>query len=262
MTVKTARQVFLLIPFTLWLAGCTHLKQQGHCILSGGTGGLILGAMENAGTAAAGGAALAILSGLLCHQAEAETDNTQPCKGVQIGRNTCLPDSDQDGVPNKQDLCPHTPTNTSVDANGCPDTDRDGIVDKTDECPETVHGQRVDERGCPIIHIKPIGQIHFKFDQSTLSEKAKLYLDGIADQLKANPRTKLRAFGHTDISGPLEHNEKLCLRRAKSVTDYLIGQGVRPEQVEPFRGGIIREHNETREGRAKNRKVELNTEEE
>ncbi|MRI34687.1 hypothetical protein EOPP23_17020 [Endozoicomonas sp. OPT23] len=267
MTMKPARQLFVLIPLMFLLSGCSSLKQQGHCILAGGAGGLILGAMETAGAAATGGAGLAILGGLLCHSAETDKGINKRCpfsapKGTKFNRRGCPVDSDNDGVPNYLDLCPNTPANTPVDASGCPDSDKDGVADNVDQCPNTPPGTRVDDKGCPIILIKPLGQIQFKFDKSTLSDKAKAYLDGVAYKLKANPKMKLNAYGHTDISGPPSHNEGLCLRRAKSVTDYLIEQGVSSEQVEPYRGGIIKEHNDTRDGRARNRRVELNTEEE
>ena len=47
-------------------------------------------------------------------------------------------DKDGDGVKDRKDLCPATPTGVKVDANGCPlDTDRDGVVDYLDKCPDT-----------------------------------------------------------------------------------------------------------------------------
>ncbi len=267
MIMKPARQLFILSLIAFLLSGCSSLRQQGHCILAGGAGGLILGAIETAGAAAAGGAGLAILGGLLCHSADTDKGKDKHCpfsapRGTKLNKKGCPVDSDKDGIPNYLDLCPDTKPNTAVNDDGCPDSDRDGIADNIDECPNTPPDTRVDERGCPVILIKPVGQILFKFDKSTLSDEAKIYLDGIADKLKANPNMKLNAYGHTDVSGPSGHNENLCLRRAKSVTDYLIEQGVSTKQVEPYRGGIIKEHNETHDGRAQNRKVDLNTEEE
>ena len=57
-------------------------------------------------------------------------------------------DSDMDGVPDKRDNCPDTPTGAAVDAQGCPlDTDADGVADYLDECP-TVAGIS-SLAGCP-----------------------------------------------------------------------------------------------------------------
>lgn len=64
-------------------------------------------------------------------------------------------DSDGDGVPDKQDLCPKTPRGTKVDKNGCPlDTDNDQVPDYQDKCPATPKGAKVDKNGCPEV-IKP-----------------------------------------------------------------------------------------------------------
>ena len=87
-------------------------------------------------------------------------------------------DADGDGVPDKKDKCPDTPTGVKVDAvgcpidtdgdgvadyldkcpdvkglaslQGCPDTDGDGVADGDDKCPNTPAGVRVDATGCPL----------------------------------------------------------------------------------------------------------------
>jgi OOP family OmpA-OmpF porin len=60
-------------------------------------------------------------------------------------------DTDEDGVPDKNDRCPATPIGARVDANGCPlDTDGDGVFDGLDKCPGTPKGAVVDAVGCPI----------------------------------------------------------------------------------------------------------------
>jgi OOP family OmpA-OmpF porin len=57
-------------------------------------------------------------------------------------------DSDMDGVSDKKDKCPNTPTGVAVDAKGCPiDTDGDGVADYLDDCP-TVAGL-TSLKGCP-----------------------------------------------------------------------------------------------------------------
>ncbi len=87
-------------------------------------------------------------------------------------------DTDMDGVSDKKDKSPDTPTGVAVDANGypvdtdgdgvadyiddcltvagltsmkgCPDTDKDGIADKDDKCTATPKGWKVDASGCPL----------------------------------------------------------------------------------------------------------------
>jgi outer membrane protein OmpA-like peptidoglycan-associated protein len=59
-------------------------------------------------------------------------------------------DTDGDGVPDRKDKCPSTPTGARVDATGCPtDADGDGVFDGLDQCPDTPKGATVDAKGCP-----------------------------------------------------------------------------------------------------------------
>lgn len=61
------------------------------------------------------------------------------------------PDSDGDGVANRRDHCPGTPSGAIVDARGCPlDSDGDGVFDGLDRCPDTPAGVKVDAGGCPL----------------------------------------------------------------------------------------------------------------
>ena len=58
-------------------------------------------------------------------------------------------DSDDDGVNNNKDKCPHTKKGIKVDSDGCPlDTDKDGVVDSYDKCPNTPAGVSVNTDGC------------------------------------------------------------------------------------------------------------------
>lgn len=60
-------------------------------------------------------------------------------------------DSDEDGVLDSKDRCPHTPAGVKIDAFGCElDSDGDGVVDSKDSCPATQKGVKVDENGCAI----------------------------------------------------------------------------------------------------------------
>ncbi len=59
-------------------------------------------------------------------------------------------DADGDGVIDKLDKCPATPSGATVDSDGCPkDSDGDGVYDGLDKCPDTPKGAVVDETGCP-----------------------------------------------------------------------------------------------------------------
>jgi OmpA-OmpF porin, OOP family len=83
---------------------------------------------------------------------EDATDNQFYTAGLEFafGGVAGNPDTDVDGIPDKKDNCPDTPTGARVDANGCPiDADSDGVPDGIDQCPNTPTGATVDARGCP-----------------------------------------------------------------------------------------------------------------
>ena len=72
-------------------------------------------------------------------------------RGVIVDETGCPIDSDGDGVPDGLDACPGTPQGAMVDERGCPlDSDNDGVFDGLDQCPNTPAGVQVDETGCPL----------------------------------------------------------------------------------------------------------------
>jgi outer membrane protein OmpA-like peptidoglycan-associated protein len=81
-------------------------------------------------------------------------DRKDACPGTPTGAvvdaRGCPSDSDGDKVFNGLDACPNTVEGAEVDARGCPkDTDGDGVYDGIDKCPSTMTGARVDATGCP-----------------------------------------------------------------------------------------------------------------
>ena len=67
------------------------------------------------------------------------------------------------------------------------------------------------------------------------------------------------AVGHTDSTGPDSHNQKLSVRRADSVKNFLVEKGVEKNRIYTEGKGSTQPvaDNKTREGRAKNRRVEV-----
>jgi OOP family OmpA-OmpF porin len=67
--------------------------------------------------------------------------------------------------------------------------------------------------------------------------------------------------GYTDSTGSAEFNQKLSLARAESVKKYLVGKGVSPGRITTNSGGSAKPvgDNKTKEGRAKNRRVEIHS---
>jgi len=77
--------------------------------------------------------------------------------------------------------------------------------------------------------------------------------------LKANPNLRLEVQGHTDATGSLRFNQRLSEQRAKAVAAYFTAHGVDSGRLTAKGYGPSRPAatNDTAEGRAKNRRVEL-----
>ncbi len=101
--------------------------------------------------------------------------------------------------------------------------------------------------------------VNFDFDKATIRPDAKVILDEAAAILKRNPDVKVNVDGYTDSIGTKEYNQKLSERRAASVADYLGKAGVDRSHLTPRGFGLTNpvDTNKTKEGRAKNRRVEL-----
>ncbi len=102
--------------------------------------------------------------------------------------------------------------------------------------------------------------ILFHTDSSTLSPEAKSVIIDVARTLAAQPGYEIRIMGHTDSRGTVEHNQKLSESRARSVLEALKKEPAMDPARFSFKGyGESKPvaTNETPEGRAKNRRVEI-----
>ena len=89
---------------------------------------------------------------------------------------------------------------------------------------------------------------------------SKPTLDEIAKLLQSKPDLKLKIVGHTDNKGTAEYNLDLSTRRAANVVAALTGSyAIAPDQLASEGAGLTQPiaSNDTEEGRAKNRRVEL-----
>lgn len=175
---------------------------------------------------------------------------------------TGLLDFDGDGVPDYRDWCAGTPAGVEVDSRGCPlDSDGDGVPDYLDECPNTPANTRVDERGCPMAGsmLHTIEGVNFEFDSAQLKPSAKATLDQAVRVLRDNPGVSVAIEGHTDSTGPDAYNQGLSERRARSVRDYLVANGISAGSLRVVGKGESSPvaSNDNAAGRAQNRRVDL-----
>jgi OOP family OmpA-OmpF porin len=99
----------------------------------------------------------------------------------------------------------------------------------------------------------------FDFDKSVLKPAAKASLDSLVGQVKNLTLEVIIAVGHTDSIGTDAYNQKLSVRRAQSVKKYLVSKGIEANRVYVEGKGESQPvaDNKTKEGRAKNRRVEI-----
>ena len=166
-----------------------------------------------------------------------------------------LDDADDDGVPDANDRCPGEAEDRDgiEDDDGCPDVDdgdRDGVPDATDAClavpedldgiadagdacpatPETRNGY-LDADGCPDEVEREISdvaeRVFFESSSAELSAAARTALQRVVAILNAHLEiTQVRVEGHADARGSEQINRDLSERRAVTVRDYLVAQGV------------------------------------
>ncbi|MBM3316524.1 MAG: OmpA family protein [Candidatus Eisenbacteria bacterium] len=131
--------------------------------------------------------------------------------------------------------------------------------------PERVeaYAPQVVEKECPeptVVTEFPLVYINFKYDSAEFTHADPIpLLDQIADVLKRQPETRVTIVGHTDSRGSDEYNQRLSLRRAEAIRDYLVRKGVPAEQMMVDGKGESEPvaSNETDEGRARNRRIEF-----
>jgi OOP family OmpA-OmpF porin len=101
--------------------------------------------------------------------------------------------------------------------------------------------------------------VFFDFDKSVLKPEGKAKLDDLVSKLKGINLEVIIAIGHTDSIGSDAYNLKLSVRRAEAVKAYLVSKGIEPNRIYTEGKGKAQPiaDNRTAEGRAKNRRVEI-----
>ena len=99
----------------------------------------------------------------------------------------------------------------------------------------------------------------FDFDKSTLKPEARAKLDDLVSKTGGINLEVIIAVGHTDSVGTDAYNQKLSVRRAEAVKTYLVSKGIEKNRVYTEGKGEKQPvaDNKTAEGRAKNRRVEI-----
>ncbi len=99
----------------------------------------------------------------------------------------------------------------------------------------------------------------FDFDKSDLKPEGKAKLDDLVSKVQGINLEVIIAVGHTDSIGSDAYNQKLSVRRSEAVKAYLVAKGIEKNRVYTEGKGEKQPvaDNKTKEGRAKNRRVEI-----
>lgn len=119
-------------------------------------------------------------------------------------------------------------------------------------------GVRVVRNGDEIELVMP-GNITFDLNESSIKPSFSGTLESVALVLKEYNKTIIQIEGHTDSSGSDSYNQLLSERRASSVRDFLLNQGIEPKRTRAVGYGerYPVASNDTAAGREQNRRVEL-----
>ena len=149
--------------------------------------------------------------------------------------------------------------------NPWPDTDRDGVLDKDDECPE--EAGPASNKGCPEVTQEVQTQLNsfaktilFDVGKSTIRPESATVLNNIVNVLNKYKNSKFSVEGYTDASGNKDKNQRLSEDRAYSVKAYLVDKGINPARLSAKGFGPEKPiaSNKTKKGRELNRRVEIN----
>jgi outer membrane protein OmpA-like peptidoglycan-associated protein len=140
---------------------------------------------------------------------------------------------------------------------GCATTGKIGEVSKFDiatASPDDI-AKALEKDGRVVIS----GGILFETDSAKLAPSATDLVRRISDMMKENPDLKVAVVGHTDNTGDFNYNLQLSERRAKAMVDALVKDGVAANRLAGVGVGQLSPvaSNDTSEGRAQNRRVEL-----
>ncbi len=102
-------------------------------------------------------------------------------------------------------------------------------------------------------------RVHFDFNKAKIKKEYIPLLDEVVRTIKENPKINIRIEGYTDSIGSKAYNEKLALRRAMAVRDYLVKHGIDPQRIEVVGFGKEKyiAENTTAIGRLTNRRAEF-----
>lgn len=130
----------------------------------------------------------------------------------------------------------------------------------TPRAPEPAKPKPAPEKPKPVAEkVTFAADVLFDFDKAVIKPEGKSKLDDIANKVRGINLEVVIAIGHADSIGSDAYNQRLSVRRAESVKAYMVSKGIEPNRVYTEGKGEKQPvaSNKTKDGRAKNRRVEI-----
>ncbi|WP_434926859.1 OmpA family protein [Shewanella sp. HL-SH8] len=152
-----------------------------------------------------------------------------------------------------------TPVVVAADA----DSDSDGVVDRLDKCPNTPSNHKVDATGCTVYELATtkhdLGGILFANDSAVINQASFSDLEKLANYMKKNPEHTVIVEGHASNVGKPAYNMALSDRRASSVANALKSKyGISANRIKSIGYGVTKPvvEGNTAEAHRQNRRIE------
>jgi outer membrane protein OmpA-like peptidoglycan-associated protein len=129
---------------------------------------------------------------------------------------------------------------------------------QAEEIAKTVPDAKVERVGEGIV-VEFSSNVLFGFDESNISNDAKISLNKLVTVLNSYPDTDIEVQGHTDSRGSEAYNQNLSEQRATAVSRYLTSAGISTSRlnIKGFGEMLPKYENNTADGRSQNRRVEF-----
>ncbi len=148
---------------------------------------------------------------------------------ASLARDKVYSDVDKDGVPCYQEVAEGSNPNVS---------DLKNVEKENKQIKKSVmkynqswsKKENVKKKGWQSLKIH--ARVHFEFNKADIKKEYLPYLNVIIRHLKNNSKLLVKIIGYTDNIGPKSYNDKLAMKRAKAVRNYLIKHGISPKRIE------------------------------
>lgn len=138
------------------------------------------------------------------------------------------------------------------------DSDSDGVADNADKCPDSPGDKPVDADGCTLVSVV-LKNVNFESNSDKLTSGSNTELDKAVTAMNKYGDLRIEIQAHSDSVGDAGYNQSLSEKRANSVRDYMVSEGIAADRMVAKGYGESQPvaDNNTRDGRAENRRVEL-----